>query len=132
MWRSIALMSAEPWLGGIGATVRSVALMSPDESLRLSSPPLLRSTERPIAPILPRGLRLAARLGRARAISEESRADVSPPLLLLAHHLDHTRRHVADVAEHVRRRELHAVHGVLAGIDLHARFRRVGKALLDA
>src|SRR5665213_2803828 len=52
MWRSIALMSAEPWLGGIGATVRSVALMSPDESLRLSSPPLLRSTERPIAPIL--------------------------------------------------------------------------------
>ncbi len=62
----------------IGATVRSVALMSPGESqVWLSPPPLLRSTERPIAPIPQRVscsfFSRATRLGRERRVGDAAK-----------------------------------------------------------
>jgi hypothetical protein len=51
---------------------------------------------------------------------------VRPALLLTLHDLDHAGRDVADLAQHVRRRELLGPHGVLARNDLlHPRPRLV-------
>ena len=93
-----------------------------------SSPIASSSTAGSVAP--PEGGR---QLGGHRSwrSAARSRADVRPALLLLLHHLDDARRHVADLGLHVGRRELHAVHRVLAGVDLDAALHRVGDAVLD-